>query len=160
MAGPAMVAGKDGEAFRMAEVRAEARHVVDADYELKLREYEEIEATGRLKVLQINPKDPTSRVPRFIGRWDEKANLLDFDAVDAKGHVDQNVDHFSGHHSEALPDRHFKVDIRLRRKVIFQDAVSLALGRDIELGFTAGAGLECKAEVDRGGKPTDFGCSP
>jgi hypothetical protein len=100
------VAEKDGKAFRTHQVQVEDGYRVAADYELTLCEEQEIGATGRLKVVHLVPSKEESSDPCFIGRWDEKANFLDFDPVDREEHVLKDVE-FMGHHPTALPDRRF-----------------------------------------------------
>lgn len=161
MAEKEAVARKDGKAFRTGRVQIEDGYFVDPAYRLKLCEHQEIGATGRLIVVELDANDPTSGAPSFIGRWDERANHLDFDAVDDKHHVDKRVT-FIGHHPSPLPDRHVAVDLAHGGRVIFKGVISFALGRDLALGdaLNATAGLKCDAEVIRGGKVIEPGDDP
>jgi hypothetical protein len=126
------VAEKDGKAFRTHQVQVEDGYRVAADYELTLCEEQEIGATGRLKVVHLVPSKEESSDPCFIGRWDEKANFLDFDPVDREEHVLKDVE-FMGHHPTALPDRRFDVEICTGAKLVFKGVVSFGLGRDLGL---------------------------
>jgi hypothetical protein len=130
MADPQSVAKKDGKAFRTHRVAVEC--FVASDYELERLEEQERGATGLLRVLWLRPRSAGS--PGFVGRWDEKKNMLDFDAVDGDGDVDRTVE-FDGHHSSSLPNRHFAVEIRFPKagRLIFAGIVAFGLGRDLAL---------------------------
>jgi hypothetical protein len=110
-----------------------------------------IGATGRLKVLRVFPPDKHSADPCYLGRWDEPANTLDFDFVEGEeDHAQPLRPH--GHHSSALGDRRFEVELGSdANNIVFKGIVSIALGFRMHLGegLVAVAGFNSKATVDR-----------
>jgi len=126
MADPNKVANQDGP-FRSNDVDVET-HYLAKGYELRPFDHTEVEPTGRLKVLSIVPLLEGSAEPRFLGRWDEGAQHLDFDRVDVSGHVQKGLA-FSGHHSTPLSGRRFAVELAtVERGLIFRGLVTIALG--------------------------------
>ncbi len=128
MADREVVRNKDGP-FKTNLVKVESDYLLAAEYTLVRFNETEMEPTGRLNVIGIFPSsDESADDPRFLGRWDEKEQLLDFDPVDAKYHVDKRVT-FAGHHPTPLGGRRFEVELRTERKgLIFRGVVSVALG--------------------------------
>jgi hypothetical protein len=153
MADPKDVAKKDGKAFRTHDVDV-VREFVAPGYEVDMLENNERGATGLLTVVRI--KRP-GQWPTFEGRWDEKATALDFEAVDAEDKRSKTG--FDGHHSVALPERRFRVEIRYPSggARIFAGVVSFGLGFELALSdeFKASASLTTKAEVIRDGEPIE-----
>jgi hypothetical protein len=83
MADPKAVAKKYG-VFETNAVQVEAHHVAP-NYKLTMLDQNGMDPTGRLKVLRLSPSNEQAADPCFVGRWDEKANALDFDAADPGG---------------------------------------------------------------------------
>src|SRR5438034_11037065 len=83
MADRNVVANKDGP-FKTNLVEVEPGYLLTTDYGLAPFSEIEVEPTGRLKVIGIFPSSDEAADPRFLGRWDEKARLLDGDGVDSK----------------------------------------------------------------------------
>ena len=126
MADRDVVANKDGP-FKTNLVEVEPGYLLVADYTLVRFSETQIEPTGRLKVIGIFPSSAQSTAPRFLGRWDEKEQQLDFDPVDGRHHVDKSV--FDGHHTTRVGNRRFEVELRKEeRRLIFRGVVSIALG--------------------------------
>ena len=125
-----MANGKGFQSFRTHEVAVEC--FVASDDELTRLQEEERGANRLLRVLWLKPMVAGS--PGFVGRWDEKATSLDFDAVDDRGNVDKAVA-FDGHHPTPLPERRFAVEIRFPQagRLIFAGIVSFGLGFDVAL---------------------------
>jgi hypothetical protein len=125
-----------------------------SDYKLTPLAGERIGDTGRLKVLRLSPSNDQVKGPCFIGRWDEKAQLLDFDAVDGDDYVDKAVE-FTGHHPTALPPpgRRFDVEVRLGTPLLFKGIVSVALGYGIHAGSGTVTSVGPAAEFGLGTAP-------
>lgn len=93
--------------------------------------------TGLLRAFEIMPT--VDGLPRFIARWDERADTLDIDILDADDHVKSlfngQKDGYGGHHRDRIPgeQRKFEVKVTLPSVVVCEGVVSFNLLRAVSV---------------------------
>lgn len=131
---------QSGEAYQTGLVEVLPGSVLDPAYQLELLSRWEITPTSWLKVFTLTPRDPTSGLPGFIGRWDERADTLDVDITnvddDVKEWFRQGRRDYAGHHPARTKPRGFDVDLRIPGTEVFRGVVSFGLSRALTLPMT------------------------
>lgn len=137
---PDKVRKKDGKARKPIKVDVSGGYSLNSDYRLQLCSGRPIGNTGLLVIFEIIPKFPT--LPRFIGRWDEKADVLDVDiqkVSKAEGSkFKRGRGGYSGHHPAIISktDREFHVNVQYCSNIVFDGVISFGLHRELELSDT------------------------
>ncbi|HEY9481204.1 MAG TPA: hypothetical protein VIR98_03190 [Candidatus Paceibacterota bacterium] len=62
---------------KIFNIKIEDGYFLHSDYSISEETEHEISDTGLMKVFELNSSKPEK--PKFVGRWDEKANLLGID---------------------------------------------------------------------------------
>ena len=142
------VAKQDGKAFGAHGITV-TTEVLHPSYDTPIGTEPRTTETGLLVIVELRSTcDPN--LPWFCGRWDERADSLDFDLhVGGKSESSKN---FSGHHSERVPGggRCFKVDIEWPAgKTIFRGVICFGLERGQSVEESVTATLSVTAEVVR-----------
>lgn len=100
---------------------------LNQDYEKKILPDNPATKTGLVEVMELIPK--ISEMPKFILRWDEKANTLDVDIY--KGDKIRNnlwsTKGYNGHHAQEIENRIFKIDISIPNTKIFSGIINTGL---------------------------------
>lgn len=133
---PEEVAIKDGKAFKTTEVKVieNWRH---PKYEMIKYRENRITDTGLLLVAELRPME--ENLPRFLFRWDEKAESLDVDITDVSEEIKRKFkrgrEGYEGHHPKRVPDEKeiiFEVCIRTPQGKVFEGKISFGLHRELE----------------------------
>lgn len=139
------VAKRDGKARRVFNI-SEQRIYKHTDYDIILGS-EQIEPTGLLVVASLKPKDVRhGQLPKFVLRWDEKANVLDVDSMnttkdEVKAFKDGTNDYY-GHHPKKIGSspRKFDVCIGWNGHQVYHGKIAFSIGREVDtatgLGIT------------------------
>ena len=113
--------------FKTNWVRVEKGCFLAPGYDLHKFEETEVGPTGHHKLLRVMPSNKDSAGPCFLGRWDKNKNTLDFDLADRQDYVQPGA--FYGHHSTALGDQRFDVELGPEAdNIAFKGIVSISLG--------------------------------
>ncbi len=155
---PRIVEKKDGKAFAVLKVHPLDGHFIAHSYELRCFDEIRISNTGWLKVFELVPHAVSE--PRFIGRWDERAEQLDVDITGVPESISQKFKRgsggYNGHHSQRLATegRQYKVAISIPEGKIFEAVMCFGVLRELELkgSLEVKSDLAIEAEVIRGEK--------
>lgn len=133
---PEEVAIKDGKAFKTTEVKVIEKWIHPKYEMIKYRE-NRITDTGLLLVAELRPME--ENLPRFLFRWDEKAESLDVDITDVSEEIKRKFkrgrEGYEGHHPKRVPDEKeiiFEVCIRTPQGKVFEGKISFGLFRELE----------------------------
>ncbi len=137
---------RDGRAFGVNEVKADTYHI-DKDYNLECYSKKKITRTGLLEVAIL--KSTKKLLPKFIFRWDEKADTLDIGILNVsyinKRSFNSGINGYTGHHPKRVGrNKVFKVFIKTPDRIIFNGLITSPLHREQEL--TIGIGLKSSAK--------------
>ena len=148
------VAKRDGKAFKTNEVKVKQDYI-DAGYELFHYPRNEITPTGLLTVGELKPKD--NILPRFLFRWDEKAESLDVDinniSEEIKRKFKAGKEGYEGQHTKRVPDeknRIFEVSIKIPGITVFEGETSFGLHRELEVTVNSKASVSVCVEKKEG----------
>jgi len=98
--------------------------------------------TGLLCVFDLVPN--VQNLPRFRGRWDEKADALDVDILNVDEGVKRlftaGTPQYEGHHRQRMPgsQRKFEVSITVPGIIVCKGVISLNLKRGMSVGGDIG----------------------
>lgn len=136
------VSKRDGKARKTFNVDKQQLYL-DTDYNIVVLENNEISPTGLLIIAELRPIQ-NKKLPRFVFRWDQKANTLDVDALNAKKEdIDKfknGTSNFSGHHPTKLTveGRQYEVRIVWAGKILFQGHIGFSLAREVVFSVALG----------------------
>jgi len=136
---PEKVAIGDGKAFVVNNMDVKVLHI-DPDYDLEKCPRSKITPTGLLTIAKLNPKK--ERLPKFIIRWDERADTIDIDIYGVSKTVMKyfrnDTNGYRGHHPEKimLPEGPiYLVNIEIPRRIVFIGFITeLSLSRMLAYG--------------------------
>ena len=148
---PEEVAIKDGKAFKTTEVKVIEKWIHPKYKMIKYRE-NRITDTGLLLVAELRPME--ENLPRFLFRWDEKAESLDVDITDVSEEIKRKFkrgrEGYEGHHPKRAPDEKeiiFEVCIRTPQGKVFEGKISFGLFRELEASKSL-VEFSCNAIMD------------
>ena len=100
---------------------------LNRDYDAKIFPDNPATKTGLVKVMELIPK--ISEMPKFIFRWDEKADTLDADIYKSDKICTSlwNIEGYNGHHPQKIKNRIFKIDISIPNAKIFIGIIDIGL---------------------------------
>jgi len=139
---PEEVAIKDGKAFKTTEVKVIEKWIHPKYKMIKYKE-NRITDTGLLLVAELRPME--ENLPRFLFRWDEKAESLDVDITDVSEEIKRKFkrgrEGYEGHHPKRVPDEKeiiFEACIRTPQGKVFEGKISFGLHRELEASKSLG----------------------
>ena len=122
------VSQRDGKVFVATKVEIVPGWFIDPSYQIVLLVGSQISPTGLLRVFELSPDQGS--LPRFIGRWDERADRLDIDILNVpqllRGAFKRGWFGYRGHHPKSVhgDTRRYRVEIWVSHRKIFDGEVS------------------------------------
>lgn len=148
------VAEYDGKA-RSAPKVSEQHRFIHSDYEIVLGGTQ-IGPTGLLVIAELKPRDANiGTFPKFVFRWDEKANCLDVDPANVSrteiNHFKEGFGGYYGHHTvkSSSSPRVFTANIGWRTERIYEGQISFNLARKVKLETTIGLNTSVGVRSDK-----------